>query len=1071
MRKILLALTTTLLAGAATLSASAPTELLPGTPGKLHRTTLSIPDGPTLSINADAAHMDVSTLPGITKYIEPVADGRTAPARRTDEAEPQWGEWYYYLSGEIELAKDIYERLFGKGSLPTRIDVERRDDLNNPMRAQLKFVRLLGDIDLIMDYDIEAGVVDWEPVDLGRRFPGEDYGYDVVFDHGPSGAYFHPKRTMSTSVWFFVSPGWGYMLTFSFTPDTKPVVTFDVRFEQENVNSDHATVTIPALGGASAKIKYTINDKPLGYSFDINGERILFANILDSDYPGFNIRSVTTAQAPTWSETVTFTGRGPYYLHYAVYDTDGDRVEYRVLKLFPALPESDKWHSIGTGTFTDYTIRDLFQGYDQARPAWWGTTSWDVEIEESNTTPGLYRVVNPYGAGSPFSDFTFGNTVSEDVTISSELKFDREHNYYMVIHTENPESAWTEETLMGFTTRTTSTQHGQTFDEDITNHTYTLRHGFEGTHYTDSPINPSYLTLKDLRISSFANQSDNFSLTLPGFISYDFNIDITKNFLSFDLEGEGVARVDYIVAVYAQADEDALIEALRNGTLEDAHTISASGQVSAEELGAECGRAYTILAVSFDSDGQAREERRLIAVSFQERDYHFYGQAIFNEPLWGNRYSVDLYTSPDTPGDIFYVRNPYGPFKEFDRKYDNYMAIDATDRNRVRIEPFNIGIDLGTGPVIMATLEYAFRDLGYSEEDILNICEFGRFEYGELDFGPSIAAIIPSTYEDPSQATWQAYGHGSVEGIPGYRDPRFSLRQTEDGGLELYDFHQDTGTIAYTIVDASEISEDDFYYSLGNTESLNSYELVYTDEEGPLDLSKWDIKPLHTYIAGAVGLWPGDNSPEYRTTLRFTSLPETEFVTKANVTETIFAAYFGDINIETYETSVYTSPQYPGCLLLKDLYKAHPYIGDFISTHLPVYTFIDCSDPQKVYMRESDTGVALSSKKVFTLSYPAHSSFNPETKPEAFGTFDGRTIRLPRNSAIIKIGNDYTPLNNNEFVIDLHNVISGITAVAPESPADAPAEYFDILGRRVIRPAAGSLYIVRRGSTVTKEIR
>lgn len=1073
MRKTLLAMTTALLAGAATLFA-APGKLVESRPELPLKACISIPGGPTLRIQPDAADEAAASVPGITRLSEPAASA--APVRRTDEAEPQWSEWRHYLSGEISLDKNIYEQLFGEGSLPTHIDVERRDDLNNPMRAQLKFVRLLGDLDLIMDYDIEAGLVDWEPVDLGRRFPGNDYGYDVIFKHGALGAYFHPKRTMTTSVWFLVEPNLGYNRPFMFTPDTKPAVTFDVRFEQENVNSDRATVTIPTLGGASDKIKYTINDNPLGYSFDKDGEIIMFMNILDSDYPGFNIRSVTPAQAPTWTEEVNLTDSGPYYLHFGVYDADGDRIEYRVLKLFPALPEPDKWHSIGTGTFTDYTVRDFLQlaaDYGHTLPDWWDTTSWNVEIEESNTTPGLYRVVNPFGAGSPFSDFSYSVSDESTFTQSNEIKFDREHNYYMVIHAENPAFVWTEETLMGFTTHTTTVDDGQTYDEGIINHTYTWRHGYEAVHYLDSPPQTSsVLSFKDLRImSTYYNNGNNFTLTLPGFINYDFNITTDKNAINFDFTGEGTSRVDYVVADFGTVDEAAILEALRNGTLENAHSISASGQVSAEELGAEYGRAYTILAVSFDSNGQAHEERTVI-FSFQERTYNFYGQAIFNEPLWSNRYYVDLYQSPDTPGNIFYVHNPYGVFIEFDKTHDRYMAVDCTDPERVRIEPFNIGIDLGNGPVIIATPEYAYRDLGYSEDEIVKAAPFGRFAYGEIDFGPGTAAKIPFIYDNPSEVTWSIYGKGSIEGIPGYRDPRFSLRQTEDGGIELYDFHKDTGTIAYTIVDASEISENDFYDSLGDTESLNGYEIIYATEEGPLDLSKWNIEPLHDYIVGAVSLWPGDISPEYRTTLKFTSLPETEYLTQAEVTETILAVAFDGMGVVTLEVPVYTSAQYPGCLLLKDLYKAHPVIGEHITAKAPIYTVIDCTDPQKVYIRDCDTGCPYtSSSNLFIMSRPALSSFDPAANPEFYGTFDGRTVSIPAGAAVLRFDDYFVPVANEEFVVRLHNDISGVTNITTEAPADAPAEYFDILGRRVLRPSPGSLYIVRRGNAVTKEIR
>ena len=46
-------------------------------------------------------------------------------------------------------------------------------------------------------------------------------------------------------------------------------------------------------------------------------------------------------------------------------------------------------------------------------------------------------------------------------------------------------------------------------------------------------------------------------------------------------------------------------------------------------------------------------------------------------------------------------------------------------------------------------------------------------------------------------------------------------------------------------------------------------------------------------------------------------------------------------------------------------------------------------------------------------------------------------------------------------------VESGISDV--EIDGDQPAEYFNLQGMRVAQPAAGQIYIVRRGDKTTKE--
>lgn len=58
-------------------------------------------------------------------------------------------------------------------------------------------------------------------------------------------------------------------------------------------------------------------------------------------------------------------------------------------------------------------------------------------------------------------------------------------------------------------------------------------------------------------------------------------------------------------------------------------------------------------------------------------------------------------------------------------------------------------------------------------------------------------------------------------------------------------------------------------------------------------------------------------------------------------------------------------------------------------------------------------------------------------------------------------------LNHVNFLIDGDGTLTGIEGIGAEAGADAPAEYFDLQGRRVANPASG-LYIRRTGSKVEK---
>ena len=108
------------------------------------------------------------------------------------------------------------------------------------------------------------------------------------------------------------------------------------------------------------------------------------------------------------------------------------RKNYLLVALFAILSLSvgarekqDGWKQLGTGTFCD----DMFSALDESFLA-----TWDVEIEESETTPGYYRLVNPFGNGNcPY----FGD----------KNKFKANDLY---IHAEDPELVWMEWQDMGF---------------------------------------------------------------------------------------------------------------------------------------------------------------------------------------------------------------------------------------------------------------------------------------------------------------------------------------------------------------------------------------------------------------------------------------------------------------------------------------------------------------------------------------------------------------------------------------------------------------------------------------------
>ena len=88
--------------------------------------------------------------------------------------------------------------------------------------------------------------------------------------------------------------------------------------------------------------------------------------------------------------------------------------------------EKTDWISLGKATITDDCFTSLWSLEN---------VSWKVNIEESSTTPGLYRLTNPYNT----LDFRYNETGDID---PSQV-------YYMYIHAEDPTAVYFEQTPLG----------------------------------------------------------------------------------------------------------------------------------------------------------------------------------------------------------------------------------------------------------------------------------------------------------------------------------------------------------------------------------------------------------------------------------------------------------------------------------------------------------------------------------------------------------------------------------------------------------------------------------------------
>ena len=97
-------------------------------------------------------------------------------------------------------------------------------------------------------------------------------------------------------------------------------------------------------------------------------------------------------------------GPGKYALGAVAYDENDNVLGTAVCDVYNMPTESWNWKSLGNAKVSEDFLRDVFgmNIYNAGIEAN-GPVEYEVEVEESNATPGLYRLVNLYGPSHPYS--------------------------------------------------------------------------------------------------------------------------------------------------------------------------------------------------------------------------------------------------------------------------------------------------------------------------------------------------------------------------------------------------------------------------------------------------------------------------------------------------------------------------------------------------------------------------------------------------------------------------------------------------------------------------------------------
>lgn len=124
------------------------------------------------------------------------------------------------------------------------------------------------------------------------------------------------------------------------------------------------------------------------------------------------------------------------YAIVATVNEDGDWEEYDYIMLH-TLGDSDTWEYAGKARMTEGFLSSYYENKDGFDAP---VETFEVDVERHKSTPGYYRLVNPYKRWS----------------VADDWELDHDHNHYLYINAVHPENVYIEPSALGI-----SSSHGE----------------------------------------------------------------------------------------------------------------------------------------------------------------------------------------------------------------------------------------------------------------------------------------------------------------------------------------------------------------------------------------------------------------------------------------------------------------------------------------------------------------------------------------------------------------------------------------------------------------------------------
>lgn len=374
----------------------------------------------------------------------------------------EWSEWTDYCTATFD-AKWWYRKPM------TDLKVDRRFDSTNPDHVQFRVNGMFGEaennapVDLIINANFavhapSAGDVaiwiDDQKIETLKVYDktetiylcdAQTY-YETYFPNNPEMAleyedasYFRVETgTFHIYSYYHYADGTvPYLDAFYIDQAQGPETLRLISPEFKNYVPEFGSATFSSIGDQHFyNIPVTLNDLSQIKMAVCNGDVTDIRSICE----GMNNGTIScTTVTEDGASMIPFDGdAGEYTLIYLTYKADKTPYQMGSQK-FSFDPD---WTSLGKAIFTDgfisnFLARDMEDNLGLNLPD--EAFTYPVEVEENVTSPGLYRLVNPYGSTSPYWDINF-----------SVVTLKRNENNYIVINATDPDHVYIEKNASGF---------------------------------------------------------------------------------------------------------------------------------------------------------------------------------------------------------------------------------------------------------------------------------------------------------------------------------------------------------------------------------------------------------------------------------------------------------------------------------------------------------------------------------------------------------------------------------------------------------------------------------------------